>query len=218
MLYLNCCSLPPQPSPWALPAEKPGANTPRSLLRAIAPCAAPTAAVPRTSAALAGSAPTAATVGADKLPETSARSLLTELYSRPNSRLLDICQVTGSLDIQHCPLWHSGAGISRDPNYHTLGSPAVQLTAKRCHLVLDLEAFTGCLRRGSPHATLAFCYSLVPLSGSFYPSGTKSTTSSGSLMFFCCAKDQIELYPDVPRFPIGYIRVSDKFVRAGEVF
>ena len=135
MLYLNCCSLPPQPSPWALPAEKPGANTPRSLLRAIAPCAAPTAAVPRTSAALAGSAPTAATVGADKLPETSARSLLTGLYSRPNSRLLDICQVTGSLDIQHCPLWHSGAGISRDPNYHTLGSPAVQLTAKRCHLV-----------------------------------------------------------------------------------
>ncbi len=87
------------------------------------------------SEASAGSVPTVATAEADKLPETADRSLLTELYSRPNSRLLDICQVTGSLDIQHCPLWHSGAGISRDPNYHTLGSPAVQLTAKRCHLV-----------------------------------------------------------------------------------
>ena len=140
MLCLNCCSLPPQPSPWALPAEGPEPRALRSPHSAPTPCAAPAAEVQQMSEASAGSVPTVATAEADKLPETADRSLLTELYSRPNSRLLDICQVTGRLDIQHCPLWHSGAGISRDPNYHTLGSPAVQLTAKRCHLVFGFRS------------------------------------------------------------------------------
>jgi len=58
--------LPLHQSPLALPAEKPETTGLRSKRGAAAPCAAPDAAVPQMSGAIAGSAPTAATAEAEK--------------------------------------------------------------------------------------------------------------------------------------------------------